>query len=149
MTHPDPDNRPWAATRRGLAEALGQIDGVLPGSVVVRHMRCGKPGCACKADPPVLHGPYIQWTRTVDGKTVTRLLSAEQLTRYQPWFDNARRLKELVGKLEIVSVRALESEDQRSRPTQASKRRGAARLTGHRHNPAADKNPPPGTTAKP
>jgi len=120
MAKPDPDKKPWAATRRGLAHELGQIDGVLPGSVVVRQMRCGKPGCACKADPPALHGPYIQWTRTVDGKTVTRFLSQEQLARYQPWFDNARKLKELVAKLETVSVHALESEDRRARTTQAT-----------------------------
>lgn len=98
----------WAATRRGLAEAMAEIDGLLPGSVVVRHMRCGKPRCACKADPPVLHGPYIQWTRTVDGKTVTRFLTDEQLARYQPWFDNAGRLKDLVAKLQIASVHAVE-----------------------------------------
>jgi hypothetical protein len=100
---------PFAATRAALAERLAEIDGLLPGSVVVRHMRCGKPGCACKADPPVLHGPYIQWTRTVSGKTVTRYLSQEQLGRYQQWFDNARRLKDLVAKLEITSLAALES----------------------------------------
>ena len=81
-------------------------------------MRCGKPGCACKADPPALHGPYIQWTRTVNGKTVTRFLSENELARYQSWFDNARRLKELVAKLEIASVHALEAE---RRPTTDSK----------------------------
>jgi len=72
----------WAATRRALAEAMGQIDGLLPGSVVRRHMRCGKQDCACTADPPTLHGPYIQWTRTVNGKTVTRYLSEDELARY-------------------------------------------------------------------
>ena len=30
------------------------------------------------------------------------------MTRYQPWFDNARRLKDLVAKLEIASVHAVE-----------------------------------------
>lgn len=124
MTERDGDKRSWAATRRGLAEKLGQIEGVLPGSVVVRHMRCGKARCACKADPPTLHGPYIQWTRTVDGKTATRFLSPEQLARYQPWFDNARRVKELVAKLEIVSVQAFESEERRTRTTQAPKASG-------------------------
>ncbi|MBK5221341.1 MAG: hypothetical protein JJE52_00370 [Acidimicrobiia bacterium] len=124
MAGPDPDHRPWAATRRGIAEQLGQIDGVLPGSVVVRHMRCGKPSCACRADPPALHGPYIQWTRTVHGKTVTQYLSQEQLARHQPWFDNARRLKELVAKLEILSVKALESENRRASTTQATKATG-------------------------
>jgi hypothetical protein len=98
---------PFAATRKALADTLAEIDGLLPGSVVVRHLRCGKSGCGCKADPPALHGPYIQWTRTVRGKTVTRYLSQEQLGRYQPWFDNARQLKDLVAKLEIASLQAV------------------------------------------
>lgn len=54
MTEHGQDARPWAASRQSLADQLGQIDGVLPGSLVVRHLRCGKAGCACKADarPP-------------------------------------------------------------------------------------------------
>jgi uncharacterized protein DUF6788 len=99
---------PYQATRAALAAQLADLDGLLPGSVAVRHMRCGKRGCACQGDPPSLHGPYIQWTRTVAGKTVSRYLSPEQLARYQPWFDNARRLKDLVAKLEIASLHALE-----------------------------------------
>lgn len=118
MGRPEPE-RPWAATRRALADALGQIDGLLPGSVVVRQMRCGKAACACKADPPTLHGPYIQWTRTVDGKTVTRYLTEDQVARYQPWFDNARRLKELVAKLEIASVHAFEQAERQARAADA------------------------------
>ena len=70
-------------------------------------MRCGKRACRCKADPPQLHGPYIQWTRTVDGKTVTKLLTPQQLERYQPWFDNARQLRNLASELETLSVDAI------------------------------------------
>ncbi len=107
----------YAATRRALAADLGSIDGLLPGSVVVREMRCGKANCACKADPPTLHGPYIQWTRSVDGKTVTRYLTEKQLARYRPWFDNARRLKELLAKLEAASLAALEAAEDRTKRT--------------------------------
>ncbi|MGH9150465.1 MAG: DUF6788 family protein, partial [Acidimicrobiales bacterium] len=45
-----------------LAEGLGRIDGVLPGSVVVRRMRCGRTECACRGDPPAnrrLGGPAM------------------------------------------------------------------------------------------
>jgi hypothetical protein len=70
-------------------------------------MRRGKPGCRCKEDPPQLHGPYIQWTRTVAGKTVTQLLSEDQLARYQPWFENARELRELLTQLEAISIDAI------------------------------------------
>ena len=120
--------RPFQATRRALADQLGEIDGMLPGSVVVRRMRCGKSGCACHDDPPTLHGPYIQWTRAADGKTVTRYLSEEELARYQPWFDNARRLKEIAAKLEIASLHALEIEqsERSSSPTPEAEATGRA-----------------------
>ncbi len=119
---------PWEAIRRVLAGELAAIDGVLPGSVVMRQMRCGKPGCACKHDPPTLHGPYIQWTRTVDNRTVTRYLSEDQLARYQGWFDNARRLKEIVAKLEIASLHAFERfEAARSRAGDATSPSGSRR----------------------
>lgn len=52
-------------------------------------------------------GPYIQWTRTVDGKTVTKLPTPAQLSRYQPWLDNAARLRALVTELEALTVRAV------------------------------------------
>ena len=116
MSTPQP---PFAATRKALADALGEIDGLLPGSVVVRLMRCGKRNCACQADPPVLHGPYTQWTRTVAGKTVTKILTDEQLVRYQPWFDNTRRLRDLVAKLEAVSLQAIQTADQLTATTHA------------------------------
>ena len=61
--------------RAAIQTALGQIGFALPGTITIRRARCGKPRCACAAEPPALHGPYIQWTRTVHGKTVTRLLT--------------------------------------------------------------------------
>jgi hypothetical protein len=51
-------------------------------------------------------------TIALRGKTVTKFLTDEQLARYQPWFDNSRRLKDLVAKLEIVSLQAIETADQ-------------------------------------
>ncbi|MHB1510734.1 MAG: DUF6788 family protein [Acidimicrobiales bacterium] len=123
---------PWEATRQGLAAELASIDGVLPGSVILRHMRCGKPGCACKHDPPTLHGPYIQWTRTVGGNTVTRYLTEVQLARYQEWFDNARRLKEIVAKLEIASLHAVEQSETATTSTADPSMPGASRRRSSR-----------------
>ena len=42
-----------------IAAELGQIGFALPGSLVLRTTACGKPGCRCQGDPPVLHGPYL------------------------------------------------------------------------------------------
>jgi hypothetical protein len=93
--------------RAVIEAALSQIGFALPGSIVIRRTRCGKPRCACKADPPALHGPYIQWTRTVNGKTVTRQLTPAQYQAYAPWFDNARRLRALAAELEALSLQEM------------------------------------------
>ncbi|MGH2866504.1 MAG: DUF6788 family protein, partial [Solirubrobacteraceae bacterium] len=74
---------------------LARTGQVLPGSLQQRHTYCGKPGCACQADPPRPHGPYWQWTRKVAGKTVTRRLTTEQSARYRPLIDNDRRIRQL------------------------------------------------------
>jgi len=104
---PAADNRSAAQARAAIEAALGQIGFVLPGSIVIRRTRCGKPRCACKADPPSLHGPYIQWTRTVAGKTVTRRLTRAQYEAYAAWFANARRLRALTAELEALSLQEM------------------------------------------
>jgi hypothetical protein len=97
-----------ARAQQRIARQLAAIDYALPGSVVERMMRCGNHRCRCRADPPQLHGPYLQWTRKIDGKTATKMLSAEQFNRYQPWLDNAQQLRELVHELEALTTRAVE-----------------------------------------
>lgn len=87
---------------------IGGAGYALPGSVVIRSTACGKPVCRCKADPPELHGPYVSWIRRSNGKPVTRKLTPEQEQRYRPWFDNARRLRELLTELENLSLEAFE-----------------------------------------
>jgi len=86
---------------------------ILPGSICQLHTRCGRPGCACQADPPRPHGPYWQWTRKVAGKTITRRLTPEQTERYRLWIDNDRRLRELLTRLEAIGIEHLEA-DRRS-----------------------------------
>lgn len=51
---------------------------------------------------------------TVEDKTVTRLLTDDQVADYQAWFDNARRLRGLVSELEALSLQIVE-DDPRSR----------------------------------
>ena len=48
------------------------------GSVSVRFVKCGKPGCPCATNPKARHGPYPSLTRAVGGKTHSRFLSPEQ-----------------------------------------------------------------------
>jgi hypothetical protein len=107
----DQPPRPRPAEEAELARITAELAAIgycLPGSVVERRLACGKAGCACKADPPALHGPYRQWSRKIDGKTVSRWLSAEQLERYEDWFANARRARQLLTQLEALTLRIAE-----------------------------------------
>ncbi len=109
---------PGARQRRAqarIAASLGETGFALPGSLVWRTTACGKVGCHCQGDPPVLHGPYLTWTRTAGGKTVTRKISQDQQARYQAWFDNARKLRQHVTDLETLSLRAFEQAEGSSR----------------------------------
>jgi len=95
-----------------IARELAALGFALPGTLADRMTRCGYANCRCHADPPQMHGPYHQWTRKKNGKTSTRILSDDQLADYQPWFDNHRRLRELVAELEALS-RAIAEADPR------------------------------------
>ena len=100
---PDPDTR-----RQQILNEIAQLGFCLPGSIVDRSSRCGNPNCHCHTDPAHLHGPYRSWTRKVAGKTVTRRINDDQLTRYGSWFDNTRRLRQLVNELETLSTQIAE-----------------------------------------
>ncbi|MHB8452154.1 MAG: DUF6788 family protein [Mycobacteriales bacterium] len=52
----------------------------------------------------------MSWTRKVDGKTVTRLLTEEQWADHRSWFDNARRIRQLIAELEVLSLQELETD---------------------------------------
>ena len=104
------------ARATAIAAELASLGLALPGTLIQRHTRCGKPRCRCHADPPVLHGPYWQWTRKVAGKTITRLVPAEQLDDYRQWLDNDRKLRTLVAELEALTL-AIADADPRARHT--------------------------------
>jgi len=108
MDHHSPPEPKDDAERRRIVTALCEVGFCLPDSVSDERTRCGKAGCRCKADPPVLLGPYHHWTRKIDGKTVGRYLTDEQLERYAGWFANARRTCQLLIELETLSLRIAE-----------------------------------------
>jgi hypothetical protein len=100
------------ARRRQLTDQIAALGPTLPGSLVTRTSRCGNRGCRCQTDPDQRHGPYWTWTRSVGGKTITRALTEEQADGYRPWFDNARRLRELTDQLKQLAIEQAETDDQ-------------------------------------
>jgi hypothetical protein len=96
------------AARDRIAAELARAGYALPGTLTVRSYACGKPNCRCHASPPRLHGPYAEWTRKISGKTVTRRLTPDQLTEYQPLFDNAKKLRALLAELQDLTLEIID-----------------------------------------
>src|SRR6266581_937592 len=107
---PTPSQRARAARIAAQIAELAQAGFILPGTLTERMTRCGYPRCRCHADPPRRHGPYHQWTRKKNGKTATRILTDDQAADYGPWFDNHRRLRELIAELEALSLNIAEAD---------------------------------------
>ena len=93
---------------RQLQRALSHIGYFRRGTLLKRFMACGKPGCACQASPPRLHGPYYQWTRKVEGKTVTVRLTPEQADLMAAWIATGRELDRILRQMERLSLRVTE-----------------------------------------
>jgi hypothetical protein len=97
-----------AALDKITAELAAAAGPALPGTLTVRSYACGKPNCRCHGDPPRLHGPYAEWTRKINGKTVTRRLTQAELADWQPLFDNARKLRALLAELHELTLTIVE-----------------------------------------
>jgi uncharacterized protein DUF6788 len=72
---------------------------LLPGSISTARSTCGKPNCACKAQPPKLHGPYYRWTGIAEGKRTTITLTEEEAQECQRRINNYHRIKNQLDKL--------------------------------------------------
>ena len=96
--------------QKRIAAALARIDFALPGSIQVRHNRCGKPSCRCHSDDAARHGPYIVWTRKVNARTVTKVLTEDQLHDYTAWLDNARQLRQLIDELHELTLEIIDTD---------------------------------------
>ncbi len=72
---------------------------LLPGSISTAMSTCGKPHCACKAQPPKLHGIYYRWTGFLAGKRTTKTLTLDQARECQRRIKNYRKLQQQIDKL--------------------------------------------------
>ena len=91
---------------RALARKLADVGYIASGSVAPRYNRCGKQTCGCHADPPRLHGPYLQWTAKVAGKTVNRRLTSDEAALYGEWIGNDRQVRAIIAEMREVAAQA-------------------------------------------
>ncbi len=113
----------------------GQLAGVgdfRRGSLVSTYRRCGKSHCACPDPDHPGHGPVSLLTKSADGKTVTRAVSAgpalakvpEEVTHYQ-------QVKAVVDQIAAVNERICEARPVSalagSLPQEGPQKRGSSR----------------------
>ncbi len=103
---PEPTLADLQARYHGLAAKISRIGFTATGTLLRSHNVCGSAGCACHTDPGRRHGPYWQYTRKINGKTVTRRLTNAQAAQYADWISNGRALRDLLAQMQQVSDQA-------------------------------------------
>lgn len=95
MTEPGslPDLERLNAAYRAAKARLDEIGFTCEGSLIERYTSCKNPNCRCQ-NPEQRHGPYWQISYKQDGKTVSKILPADDAALYQEWIANAERSNE-------------------------------------------------------
>jgi hypothetical protein len=75
---------------------LAAIGDLRPGSLSTQKTVCSTPGCHCKANPPIKHGPYHQLSFTRKGKSSTKFIRDKHLSDIQKQVSNYQTMKMLV-----------------------------------------------------
>ena len=92
-----------AAEYRKLKKLLLQVGLACDGSLSKIFQKCGKSSCRCHKGKRYRHGPYYFWTRKVDGKTLTRKVSATEARQCREWITNNRRLNEIIRRMRTLT----------------------------------------------
>ena len=103
MPSPIPAADALAARRHDLLQQLAALGDLRPGSLVPSFRKCGKPNCRCADPDHPGHGPRWILTHSLNGKTRTRTIPADQLDATRAQIAECQRLRRLVAELIDVS----------------------------------------------
>ena len=70
-----------------------------PGSLVERYRKCGKPYCHCSQPGDKGHGPSYSLTRSVKGKTITKIIPKEEVETTRQQIQEYHRFQEMIGEM--------------------------------------------------
>jgi len=89
-----------------LKERLMKPDLVLLGTITERKIEREDPK---KPGEKKTYGPYYQWTFKIEGKTVTKNLTAQQAGIYQKAIENHRKMEGVMKDMTALSLKILEA----------------------------------------
>ena len=90
--------------KRGLLARLHIPADALPGSLVLSHRRCGKPGCHCAKGEA---HPFYTLTFMVDGKKHVESIPAQWIDAVRPAVEAGRGFKDSVAELFVINAQLL------------------------------------------
>jgi len=94
-----------SADHQAAKARLAQVGFTCEGSLIERYTTCNNPNCRC-ADEQQRHGPYWQLSWKHAGKTVSRILPADDAALYRQWIANRRLLEAALQEMRDLSRQA-------------------------------------------
>ena len=90
---------------RSIKTAIANLGEMMPGSLVERFRRCGKPNCHCAKKGERGHGPTLVITREVQGRTITKTVPHSAGPQVRAATEEYKHFRELVRDLVESSER--------------------------------------------
>ncbi|MHB1639639.1 MAG: DUF6788 family protein [Candidatus Dormibacteria bacterium] len=128
----DRDTAELEAQRARLHEQLARVGDFRRGSLVSTYRRCGKSYCACADPDHPGHGPINLLTKSVSGKTVTKVVpDGPALTKVQQEVAHYKQFKTVIDQIVEVNEQICDARPVSALagtpPEAESKKRGSSR----------------------
>jgi hypothetical protein len=113
------------AKREQILATITQFSEFRPGSLVMRYRKCGKPYCHCAKPGERGHGPSYSLTRSVKGKTVTKIIPKEAVTVTRQQIQEYHRFQKIIGELVDTNEKICDLQlDEKKQASREAKKKG-------------------------
>ena len=102
------------------------------GSLTERRVKCSRPGCPCAERADARHGPYFSLTRSVDGKTQTRLVPTAQAQIVARQIEAGRQFRDAVDLYRAACEQLADQQLETLAAEVGGEKRGSARRSRRR-----------------
>ncbi len=97
--------RALMARRRALAGRLGDVEGVLAGSLVQQTRRCGKADCRCAGGQP--HGPYSYFVPRTAGRGRLRYVPSGLVEAVRGHLRRGEQVEAVLAEISAINAELL------------------------------------------
>jgi hypothetical protein len=101
----DLSTRQLLARRRAAAARLGDVEGVLAGTLSEQTRRCGRSGCRCDGGQP--HGPYAYFTPRPGGRGRARYVPAVLAGVVRRYLRRGEQVEAVLAEISAINAELL------------------------------------------